>query len=54
MEGVVGFVDAAQSIASEFIKSGPVYWEEYADGRQIPTDASGDASAGSCRSRLRA
>ena len=40
-----GFVDAALSIASEFIKDGPVYWEEYADGRQVPTNASGDGLA---------
>jgi carboxyl-terminal processing protease len=38
-------VDAAQSIASEFIGSGPIYWEEYADGRQVPTDASDDGIA---------
>jgi carboxyl-terminal processing protease len=40
-----GFVDAAHAIASEFIASGPVYWEEYADGRQIPTDVTGDGIA---------
>ena len=40
-----GFVDAAQSIASQFIASGPVYWEEYADGTQVPTAASGDGLA---------
>jgi carboxyl-terminal processing protease len=44
-----GFVDAAQSIASEFIQSGPVYWEEYADGRQVPTDAGGDGIATDAR-----
>jgi carboxyl-terminal processing protease len=27
-----GFVDAALNIASQFIGSGPVYWEEHADG----------------------
>lgn len=40
-----GFVDAALSIASEFIADGPVYWEEYADGRQVPTGVSGDGLA---------
>jgi carboxyl-terminal processing protease len=30
-----GFVDAAQSIASQFIGSGPVFWESFADGRQV-------------------
>lgn len=40
-----GFVDAARSIASEFVKSGPIYWEEYADGRQVPTDATGGGIA---------
>ena len=40
-----GFVDAALSIASEFIASGTVYWEEYADGRQVPTAASGGGLA---------
>jgi carboxyl-terminal processing protease len=44
-----GFADAAQSIASEFIQSGPVYWEEYADGRQVPTDAGGDGIATDAR-----
>jgi carboxyl-terminal processing protease len=34
-----GYVDAALSIASQFVASGPVYWEEYADGRRVPTDA---------------
>jgi carboxyl-terminal processing protease len=29
-----GFVDAALNIASQFIGSGPVYWEEHADGAQ--------------------
>jgi len=29
-----GFVDAAEQIASEFIASGPVFWEEFADGTQ--------------------
>jgi carboxyl-terminal processing protease len=40
-----GYVDAALSIASQFVESGPVYWEEYSDGRKVPTDASGDGIA---------
>jgi len=31
-----GFVDAALSVASQFVASGPVYWEAYSDGRQVP------------------
>jgi carboxyl-terminal processing protease len=34
-----GFVDAAVSIASQFVGSGPIYWEQVADGSQRPTDA---------------
>jgi len=34
-----GFVDAAQTIASQFIGSGPVFWQEYADGREVAQDA---------------
>jgi carboxyl-terminal processing protease len=33
-----GFVDAARTIASQFIASGPVYWEESADGQQRALD----------------
>ena len=40
-----GFVDAALAIASEFIDEGPIYWEEYADGRQVPTAATGEGLA---------
>lgn len=40
-----GFVDAALSIASQFIGSGPIYWEEYADGHQVATDARPDGLA---------
>jgi carboxyl-terminal processing protease len=40
-----GFVDAALSIASQFIDSGPVYWEEYADGQRLPVAAAGDGIA---------
>ncbi|HEY2916979.1 MAG TPA: S41 family peptidase [Candidatus Limnocylindrales bacterium] len=34
-----GFVDAATRLASAFIASGPVYWEQDSDGNQVPTDA---------------
>jgi carboxyl-terminal processing protease len=35
-----GYVTAARSIASEFLSSGPLFWEETADGTQTETDAS--------------
>jgi carboxyl-terminal processing protease len=34
-----GYVTAARTIASQFIGSGPLFWEESADGTQISTDA---------------
>ena len=34
-----GFVDAARSVASTFVKDGPVFWEEDAHGKQTPTEA---------------
>jgi carboxyl-terminal processing protease len=34
-----GFVEAARDIASQFIASGPVYWQEDAGGNQVETDA---------------
>ena len=34
-----GFVDTARTIASQFIGSGPIYWEEYASGSKKPTEA---------------
>ena len=37
-----GYVTAARSIASEFIKDGPIFWEQDADGTQTETDATGD------------
>jgi carboxyl-terminal processing protease len=37
-----GYVTAARSIASEFLSSGPLFWEETADGTQTETDASDD------------
>jgi carboxyl-terminal processing protease len=39
-----GYVTAARSIASEFLGSGPLFWEETADGTQTETDASTDPS----------
>ena len=35
-----GYVTAARTMASQFIASGPLYWEESADGTQVETDAS--------------
>jgi carboxyl-terminal processing protease len=34
-----GFVGEAQDIASQFIAEGPIFWEEYADGRKEPQNA---------------
>jgi carboxyl-terminal processing protease len=34
-----GFVDAAVDIASEFVGSGPIYWQEDSKGNQVATDA---------------
>jgi carboxyl-terminal processing protease len=40
-----GFVTAARKIASQFIASGPIFWEQDAKGNQISTDALGDGVA---------
>jgi carboxyl-terminal processing protease len=40
-----GYVNAARAIASEFIASGPIFWEQDADGTQTETDATGDGIA---------
>lgn len=40
-----GFVEAALSIASQFVGSGPIYWDQYADGRTIPHEALPDGLA---------
>ncbi len=40
-----GFVDAALSIASQFVASGPIYWEEHADGVKVPVEAEPDGIA---------
>jgi carboxyl-terminal processing protease len=34
-----GLIDAAQKIGSEFIGSGPIFWEEFADGTQVAHEA---------------
>jgi carboxyl-terminal processing protease len=34
-----GFVDAAEKIASEFIATGPVFWESFADGTELAHQA---------------
>jgi len=34
-----GFVTAARRIASQFIASGPIYWQEDAQGNQVATEA---------------
>jgi carboxyl-terminal processing protease len=40
-----GYVTAARSIVSEFLKDGPIFWEEDADGTQTQTDATGQGIA---------
>ena len=40
-----GYVTAAQSIASQFIKDGPIFFEQDADGTQHETDATGNGIA---------
>ena len=40
-----GYVTAARKIASQFIGSGVLFWEQDAQGRQVPTDALGDGVA---------
>jgi carboxyl-terminal processing protease len=34
-----GFVDAARTIASQFVDSGPIYWEQFASGEKRATNA---------------
>ncbi|HLA16785.1 MAG TPA: S41 family peptidase [Candidatus Limnocylindrales bacterium] len=40
-----GYVTAAQEIASEFIGSGTIFWQEDADGSQVATESTGAGSA---------
>ena len=40
-----GYVTAARKIASQFIGSGVLFWEQDAQGKQVPTDALGDGVA---------
>jgi carboxyl-terminal processing protease len=40
-----GFITAAREVASQFIGSGPVFWQEDADGEQTPTEAVKDGVA---------
>jgi len=40
-----GYVTAARQIASEFIGSGPIFWEQDADGTQTETAATGQGIA---------
>ena len=47
-----GFVTAARKIASQFIGSGPIFWEQDAKGGQVPTDALGDGVATSADLRV--
>ncbi|HEY7735720.1 MAG TPA: S41 family peptidase [Candidatus Limnocylindrales bacterium] len=40
-----GFVTAAKTVASQYLREGPIFWEESADGTQEPTNATGDGAA---------
>lgn len=40
-----GFITAARSVASDFIASGPVFWEQDAQGGQFPTEAESGGAA---------
>jgi carboxyl-terminal processing protease len=40
-----GFVTAARSVASEFIGSGTIFWQEDAQGNKTPTDAKAGGAA---------
>jgi carboxyl-terminal processing protease len=40
-----GYVTAARKIASQFVASGPVFWEQDAQGNQVATDSLGDGVA---------
>ena len=47
-----GYVTAARKIASQFIGSGVVFWEQDADGRQVATDALADGVATDAKVRV--
>jgi carboxyl-terminal processing protease len=40
-----GYLTAARKIASQFIASGPIFWEQDAAGNQVPTNVLGDGVA---------
>lgn len=40
-----GYVTAARDVTSQFVASGPVFWQEDADGKRESTDATGDGVA---------
>jgi carboxyl-terminal processing protease len=40
-----GYVTAARAIVSEFVKAGPIFWEEDSSGKQTETDATGQGLA---------
>ena len=40
-----GFVDAARKVASQFVKDGPIFWQEDSKGTQTPTQALPDGIA---------
>ncbi len=40
-----GFITAARTVASDFIASGPVFWQQDAKGNQTPTEALPDGPA---------
>ncbi len=47
-----GYLTAARKIASQFIASGPVFWEQDAQGQQVATEALGDGVATSPNVRV--
>jgi carboxyl-terminal processing protease len=40
-----GFVDAARKVASQFVRDGPIFWQEDSKGTQTPTQALPDGIA---------
>jgi carboxyl-terminal processing protease len=40
-----GYVTSAQEIASQFIGSGPIFWQEDSGGEQVATESTGDGRA---------